>query len=170
MLSTGFHFDAVQMPLNPFDGSFFSFQQQVVPEAQRRGMAVLGMKPLCGAGDPVKKGVLTPEEALRYAMSVPGVTVTITGIDKPDVLRQNLRIAQNFEPMKREEMKALENRVRGVAADGRFELYKVSIKYDNPEARLAHEFPLDMQQKEVKEMMRSTENTGHPYPQLEKAK
>jgi hypothetical protein len=133
-------------------------------------MAVLGMKPLCGAGDPVKKGVLTPEEALRYAMSVPGVTVTITGMDKPDVLRQNLRIAQNFAPMQREEMKALENRVRSVAADGRFELYKVSLKYDNPEARLAHEFPLDMQQKEVKEMMRSTENTGHPYPQLEKAK
>jgi len=72
----GFHFDAVQMPLNPFDGSFFSFQQQVVPEAQRRGMAVLGMKPLSGAGDPGKKGVLTPEEARRYAMSVPGVTVT----------------------------------------------------------------------------------------------
>jgi len=128
------------------------------------------MKPLCGAGDPVKKGALTPEEALRYAMSVPGVTVTITGMDKPDVLRQNLRIAQNFAPMQREEMKALENRVRSVAADGRFELYKVSLKYDNPEARLAHEFPLDMQQKEVKEMMRSTENTGHPYPQLEKAK
>jgi hypothetical protein len=60
--------------------------------------------------------------------------------------------------------------VRSVAADGRFELYKVSLKYDNPEARLAHEFPLDLQQKEVKEMMRSTENTGHPYPQMEKEK
>jgi predicted aldo/keto reductase-like oxidoreductase len=169
MLNTGFHFDAVQMPLNPFDASFFSFQQQVVPEAQRRGMAILGMKPMSGAGDPLKKGALTAEEALRYAMSVPGVAVTITGMDKPEVLRQNLRIAQNFEPMKHDEMKALENRVRSVAADGRFELYKVSLKYDNPEARLAHEFPLDQQQKEVKEMMRSTENTGHPYPQLEKA-
>jgi predicted aldo/keto reductase-like oxidoreductase len=170
MIRTGFHFDAVQMPLNPFDASFFSFQQQIVPEAQQRGMAVLGMKPICGAGDPVKKGVLAPEEALRYAMSVPGVTVTITGMEKPEVLHQNLRIAQNFEPMKDEEMKELENRVRPVAADGRFELYKVSLKYDNPEARLAHEFPLDMQQKEVKEMMRATENTGHPYPELEKAK
>ena len=43
-------------------------------------------------------------------------------------------------------------------------LYKISLKYDNPEARLAHNFPLDMQQKEVKEMMRATDNTGKPYP------
>jgi predicted aldo/keto reductase-like oxidoreductase len=156
MLRTGFKFDA----------SFFSFQQQVIPEARRGGMAVLGMKPICGAGDPIKKGAFTPEEALRYAMSVPGVTVTITGMEKPEILRQNLQIAQNFQPMTHEELTALENRVRGVAADGRFELYKVSLKYDNPEARLAHEFPLDQQQKEVKEMMKSTDNTGHPYPQL----
>jgi hypothetical protein len=27
-----------------------------------------------------------------------------------------------------------------MAADGRFELYKVSLKYDNPEARMAHGF------------------------------
>ena len=48
--------------------------------------------------------------------------------------------------------------------DGRFELYKVSLKYDNPQARLTHNFPLDMQSKEAKEMMRATENTGKPWP------
>jgi hypothetical protein len=46
-------------------------------------------------------------------------------------------------------------------------LFKVSLKYDNPEARMAHDFPLDEKQKEVQEMMRSTENTGRPFPQLE---
>ncbi len=167
MLATGFHFDSVQMPLNPFDANFFSFQRQVIPEAQRRGMAVLGMKPICGAGDPVKKGTLTAEEALRYAMSIPGVTVTITGMEKPEILRQNLQIAQNFRPMEQEERNALEARVRPVAADGRLELYKTSLKYDNPEARLAHEFPIDTQQKEVKEMMKSTDNTGRPFPELQ---
>jgi uncharacterized protein len=167
MLKTGFHFDAVQMPLNAFDGSFRSFQRQVLPEARRAGMAVLGMKPFCGGGEGIKKGVFTTEETLRYAMSVDGVTVTITGMEKPEVLRQNLQIAQNFKPMSPEEMRALENRVRPQAGDGRFELYKLSLKYDNPEARLAHDFPLDEQQKEVKEMIRSTENTGHPYPKLQ---
>jgi uncharacterized protein len=167
MLRTGFPFDAVQMPLNPFDATFHSFQQGVLPEAGRRGMAVLGMKPFSGAGDAVKKGVVTPEEALRYAMSIPGVTVTITGMEKPEILQQNLKIAQDFRPMSASEMQALSTRVSGPAADGRFELFKVSLKYDNPEARMAHDFPLDEKQKEVQEMMRSTENTGHPFPQLE---
>ncbi len=54
----------------------------------------------------------------------------------------------------------------GNIADGRYELYKVSLKYDNPEARLAHGFPLDMQQKEVKEMLKSTDNTGKPFPSI----
>ena len=33
MLRRGFAFDTVQMPLNPFDANFFSFQRQVLPEA-----------------------------------------------------------------------------------------------------------------------------------------
>jgi uncharacterized protein len=162
MLNTGFPFDAVQMPLNPFDGSFRSFEQHVLPEVVRRGMAPLGMKPFSGTAPGVTKGVFTAEELLRYAMSLP-VATTITGMEKMDVAEQDLRIAQGFEPLSPEEMNALRERGRQYA-DGRFELYKVSIKYDNPEARLAHNYPLDMQQKEVKEMMRAVENTGKPFP------
>lgn len=80
------------------------------------------------------------------------------------VLEQNLKIAQNFQPMTENEMATLRERCAQYAADGRYEPYKVSLKYDNPEARLAHGFPLDMQQKEVKEMVRATENTGKPFP------
>jgi hypothetical protein len=61
-------------------------------------------------------------------------------------------------------MAALRNRTRQASADGRFELYKLSLKFDNPEARLAHEFPLDDQQSEVKEMMKAAQNTGKPFP------
>src|ERR1700728_1971398 len=46
MLATGFPFDSAQMPLNAFDASFHSFQTQVVPGLNRRGVAVLGMKPM----------------------------------------------------------------------------------------------------------------------------
>ena len=81
--------------------------------------------------------MLSAEEALRYAMSLPGVTTTITGIDKPEVLEQNLRIAQGFHPMTAPELQALRDRLKAEAADGRFELYKLSLKFDNPEARLA---------------------------------
>ncbi len=165
MLNTGFPFDSVQMPLNPFDCGFTrSFERQVLPELNRRGIAVLGMKPLSGHGEPIKAGALTAEEALRYAMSLP-VATTITGIDGMDVLHQNLQIAQNFKPMTTAEMDELRNRCKQYAADGRYELYKLSLKFDNPEARLAHGFPLDTKQSEVQDMLGSPENTGHPFPQ-----
>ncbi len=162
MLATGFPFDSVQMPLNPFDGTFRSFEKQVLPELQRRNIAPLGMKSMNGAGPAIKKSVLSAEEALRYAMSLP-VATTIAGMETPDVLEQNLKIAGGFKPYSTAEMSALRERCAKYG-DGRFEVYKISLKYDNPEARLAHGFPLDMQQKEVKEMMRDTENTGAPYP------
>jgi predicted aldo/keto reductase-like oxidoreductase len=166
MIETGYPFDAVQMPLNPFDVNFvYSFQNEVLPELTKRGIAVLGMKPLSGKGNPVKKGLLTPDEALRYAMSLP-VATTITGMEKPEVLAQNLKIAQNFTPLTAAEMKALEDKCREAAGDARFEPYKVSLQFDNPEARWAHGFPVDTQQKEIKEMLKETDNTGLPYPEM----
>src|SRR5437899_29720 len=44
MLAHDYPFDTVQMPLNCFDGTYRSFEQQVLPELERRGIAVLGMK------------------------------------------------------------------------------------------------------------------------------
>ncbi len=85
MLSHDFPFDTVQMPLNCFDASFRSFEKQVLPEANRRGIAVLGMKSLGGSGEMVANGAITPEEGLRYAMSLP-VATTISGIDSLYVL------------------------------------------------------------------------------------
>jgi aryl-alcohol dehydrogenase-like predicted oxidoreductase len=140
MLSRDYPFDTCQLPLNPFDATFRSFEQQVLPELNRRGIAPLGMKSMCGMGDPVKRRALTPTEALRYAMSLP-VATTISGIDSLKVLRQNLRIAQSFEPMSAEEMQALRTRCASVAADGHFELYKTSKKFDGPPGRKQHNFP-----------------------------
>jgi hypothetical protein len=79
-------------------------------------------------------------------------------------LQQALKVAQGFEPMQPSAMQSLRDRCRAYAVDGRFELYKLSLRFDNPEARLAHGFPLDTQQVEVREMIRMTDNSGHPYP------
>lgn len=140
MLSYDFPFDSVQMPLNCFDASFRSFEQNVLPVALERRLAVLGMKSMSGEGDPVKKKAVTPQEALRYAMSLP-VTTTVSGIDSMRVLTQNLKIAQNFTPMSATEMEALRRRVNPSALDGRFELYKTSAKFDGPPGRKQHGFP-----------------------------
>jgi aryl-alcohol dehydrogenase-like predicted oxidoreductase len=166
MLATGFPFDSVQMPLNAFDANFHSFENQVLPELNRRGIAALGMKPFNGHGDPIIKGVITADEALRYAMSLP-VTTTITGMEKPFVLQQNLRVARNFKPMTESEMQELRDRTKQASADGRYELYKVSLKFDNPEARFAHDFPIDTEQAEVKDILAAQKNTGHPFRQKE---
>lgn len=152
MLSYGFAWDTVQFPLNVFDAHFRSFQEQVLPLANSKGIACLGMKPMNGKAEPIKKGIVSAKEALRYAMSFP-VATTICGIDSPEVLRQNLEVARSFVPMTTAEMDALRARVKASATDGRFEMYKVGLKYDNPEARLAHDFPLDDKQKEVQESL-----------------
>ncbi|CAN5647545.1 aldo/keto reductase [soil metagenome] len=140
MLRYDYPFDACQMPLNVLDGAFRSFEQQVLPELNRRGIAALGMKSMCGDGGPVKKKFVTPAEALRYAMSLQ-VTSTVSGIDSLKVLRQNLRIARNFQPMSSEEMQELRSRGAAWAADGRFELYKTSKAFDGPPGRKQHGFP-----------------------------
>jgi aryl-alcohol dehydrogenase-like predicted oxidoreductase len=140
MLAHGYPFDAVQMPLNVFDGQFRSFEQQVLPEAKRRNMAVLGMKSLGGTGEMVSRGAVSVSEALRYAMSLP-VTTTISGVDSLSVLRQNLAIARGFTPLTDAERTALRKRVASYAAVGRFELYKTTLHFDAEEGRKQHGFP-----------------------------
>ena len=140
MLNGGFPFDTVQMPLNPFDYSYRSFQQEVLPVAAQRGMAVFGMKSMGGSGEMISHGALTPTEALSFAMSLPGVSTTISGMDSMQVLDQNLEILRNFKPLSEEQISAL--RVYGKQfEDGRYELFKSTVKYDGDLGRQQHNFP-----------------------------
>jgi aryl-alcohol dehydrogenase-like predicted oxidoreductase len=140
MLNGGYAFDTVQMPLNPLDYSYRSFQQQVLPVAAARGLAVFGMKSMGGSGEMIVNGVLTPAEALCYAMSLPGVSTTISGIDSMEVLDQNLRILQSFKPLSAQQIEEL--RAHGKQfQDGRYELFKSTVKYDGDLGRQQHEFP-----------------------------
>ncbi len=144
MIDMGYAWDSVQFPINAFDAQFRSFAQIVLPEAVRRGIAVLGMKPFQGQGDPFHHADvdLTPQQALRYAMSVPGVTTTITGMESLAVLRQNLAIARSFTPMTAAEMQQVVAAVAPQAGDGRFETYKTSLAFDDIVTREMHEQPL----------------------------
>jgi uncharacterized protein len=140
MLAHDYPFDTVQMPLNCFDATYRSFEQQVLPELQRRGIAALGMKSLGGDGQPIQYGVVRAEEALRYAMSLP-VATTICGIDSLDVLSQNVGIARGFKPMSPQEMQALRERCRPCSGDGHLELFKTTKKYDGRVGREQHGYP-----------------------------
>ena len=147
MLSYDYPFDTVQLPLNCFDASFRSFEREVLPELDRRGIAAIGMKSLGGEGTMVSRKAVTAEEALRYAMSLP-VATTVSGIDSLRVLRQNLRIARGFEPMPPSAMQALRARCAGDAADGRYELYKTTARHEGPVARKQHGFPAPDEQED----------------------
>jgi predicted aldo/keto reductase-like oxidoreductase len=140
MLSYDYPFDSVQFPLNAFDASYRSFQEHVLPEVNKRGMAALGMKSLGGNGQPIIQGVATVEDALRYAMSL-AVATTISGIDSLAVLHQNLGIARGFKPMTASEMKALRQQCARAAGDGHLELYKSTMKYDGDLGRDQHGLP-----------------------------
>jgi uncharacterized protein len=140
MLSHDFPFDTVQMPLNCLDATFRSFETKVLPEANRRGMAALGMKSLGGSGELVREGAVVVTMGLRYAMSLP-VAVTISGIDSLDVLHQNLEIARGFQPLSAAEMQSVRDACRSEASDGHLELFKTTKKYDGDLGREMHGFP-----------------------------
>lgn len=137
MLAHDFPFDTCQLPLNVFDGTYRSFEQEVLPVLNRRGIAPLGMKSLSGNAEPIKQGFVTPEEAIRYVLSLP-IASLVSGIDSRRVLKQNLDIARRFTPMTAAEMQALRARLAPYAKDGRFELFKSTDRYDGRIGREQH--------------------------------
>jgi aryl-alcohol dehydrogenase-like predicted oxidoreductase len=140
MLSHNFPFDTVQMPLNCLDATFRSFETHVLPEANRRGIAALGMKSLGGSGELVRQGAVIVTVGLRYAMSLP-VAVTVSGIDSVSVLRQNLEVARGFQAFSSAEMQTIRDACRLDASDGHIELFKTTKKYDGDLGREMHGFP-----------------------------
>ncbi len=140
MLSHNFPFDTVQMPLNCLAATFRSFETNVLPEVNRRGIAALGMKSLGGSGELVREGAVIVTMGLRYAMSLP-VAVTISGIDSLSVLHQNLEVARGFQPFTAAEMQTIRDASRAGAADGHMELFKTTKIYDGDLGREMHGFP-----------------------------
>jgi aryl-alcohol dehydrogenase-like predicted oxidoreductase len=140
MLERGYAFDVIQMPLNPLDPGFRSFEINVLPLANERGIAVLGMMSMGGSGELISKGAFTPFQALSYAMSLP-VAATISGIDSMEVLDQNLAILRDFKPLSADQMQTLRDHGKQFN-DGRYELYKSTLKYDSDLGRGQHGYPL----------------------------
>jgi aryl-alcohol dehydrogenase-like predicted oxidoreductase len=141
MLAHDYPWDSCQLPLNCFDAAFRSFEQRVLPELNRRGIAPIGMKSLGGDGRAVKAKVVSAQEALRYALSLPIATL-VSGIETMKVLKQNLDVARGFRPMTAKQRETLLRRIAAKSRDGRFELYKISAAFDGNESRRQHGLPL----------------------------
>jgi len=128
LIARGFAWDIALMPLNPFDGSFRSFEKQVLPEVIRRGGSVIGTKPLAGGAVPGSK-VVKVEDAFRYVWSLP-VSSVLVGCDSRPVLKKVLKLTATYKPFHAGEMDAVRQKARSLAGDGRFERYKTTQDFD----------------------------------------
>ena len=123
-----FRFDAVQMPLNVMDAHFRSFEHHVLPVLVKEHIGVLGMKSMAG-NHIIKTGTVTAVECLHYAMTLP-TSVVITGIESMTILDQALEAVRSFKPLTTSQITALLNRTAVAAADGRYEPFKTTEKFD----------------------------------------
>ncbi len=124
----GFHFDAVQMPLNVMDAHYNSFEKKVLPVLLQKGIGVLGMKPM-GAGIILSSKTVEPIECLHYAMSLP-TSVVITGCDSVALVEQALNAARTFRPLSQTQVAALLAKTKEAARNGEFEGYKTTTNFD----------------------------------------
>lgn len=106
----GMRFDAMQMPLNPMDFHQQSFEQEVLPELVRRGIGVIAMK-TSADGRLIREGICTAAECLRYVWSLP-VAVAVVGMERPQLVRENARLARAFQPMTAADVAALRERIQ----------------------------------------------------------
>jgi aryl-alcohol dehydrogenase-like predicted oxidoreductase len=124
----GFAFDAVQLPLNVLDAHHDSFERLVVPELVRRGIGVIGMKPLAEGRIPAE-GIASAEECLAYALDLP-TSVVVTGCESLERLEQAVGVARTFAPLAADRREALLARTAPAGGGGVHELYKTTEQYD----------------------------------------
>ena len=124
----GFHFDAVQLPLNVMDAHHDSFEKQILPQLVKDEIGVLGMKPM-GSPYILQSGTVSAMECLNYAMSLP-VSVTITGMDSLERLEQAFTVARGFKPLVARDREALLAKTEHAARDGQYEKYKSTEVFD----------------------------------------
>lgn len=130
MITRGFPWDTIQVPLNIFDHHFRSFESEVLPKAVEKDIGVIAMKTLGGTPAPIpRKSEVSPADCLRYAMNLPVATVC-SGIDTIEFLRYNLNVAKSFQPMTAEELADILARSREPALDGKYETYKTAWHRD----------------------------------------
>jgi uncharacterized protein len=139
MLDKPFDWDASQMPVNVLDAHYRSFQGRVLPVMLKKQVGVIGMKGFGGGPGIAAKAGLTAEEAYRYALSQP-VASQVVGLASKEHLDAAIALGRTFTPMPEAEQAALRARVREVATDGRYELFKSTQMFDGGLHRRQHGF------------------------------
>jgi len=127
-LETG-EVDVLLAVISFVDRHTYDFEEQVLPLARKHNVGIIAMKVLGGAdpakgsyGNPQSVGRLVSakpdriEAAIRYALSIPGVTSVNLGVNSVEQLKQDLAYFQRFQQLSDTEMAQLLEEGRGLAA------------------------------------------------------
>lgn len=110
-----FNPDAIMTTLpasRPADGRY---EDEVLPLAREREMAIIAMKTHRGAG--AADVPLSATDKVRYALSLPGVAVANVGLDSLEHLEANAHMAHRLQPMDAGERVAASRAVRLALTD-----------------------------------------------------
>jgi predicted aldo/keto reductase-like oxidoreductase len=129
MLSKPYEWDTVQMPLNVLDPHYRSFGKLVLPELLKRNIGIIAMKTMA-FGNVLKTKVVSPIEALHYAMNLP-VSTLCTGCDSMEILNQAVRAATTFKPLSQTEVASLLERTAPFGVTGQYEPFKTTSDFDH---------------------------------------
>lgn len=143
MLSRSDDWDATLVPINVMDASYRSFISRLLPAAEAKNVAVLGMKGIGGGpvtGKFISEAGLDAAECYRYCLSQK-IASQVVGIRSMDQLLFDIAVASG-PLMTVEEQTDFAARVRHIAGDGRFETFKSTNEHDGPHHRQQHGFPL----------------------------
>jgi len=129
-------FDAVLMPVNVLDETYFSFTKNVMPKALDRNMGILSIKSLAdgrffaskkeanwNSDDPVIPNYLSIKEAMHFVWSLP-VSVLISGNENATYMREKIALARSFAKLSEEQRLALVEKVKDIALSGKVEYFK----------------------------------------------
>ena len=142
MLNKGYDWASSQMPINPMDFFYRSFEKEVVPLCLAKDVGVIGMKCLGGGprqGEIPNTTQVTAEMCVRWALSVP-VSSIVRGYLTMEQLMADVKVARGFQPLEQDARKKIMALAEPEAGDGRHEHFKSTQRYDNPLYREMHGF------------------------------
>lgn len=129
-------FDAVLMPVNVLDQTYYSFTKNVIPKALDRNMGILAMKSLADgrffakkekanwtSEDPLIPNYLSIKEAMHFVWSLP-ITVLISGNENATFMREKVALARSFSKLTEVQKMALIDKVKDIALTGELEYFK----------------------------------------------
>ncbi|HEX9989104.1 MAG TPA: aldo/keto reductase [Chloroflexia bacterium] len=114
-----YDFDTVLVALGVIDRLVSGPEEVLLPVARRKGAGVVAMK-VYGHGELERR-----ELALRYSLGLPGVSLAILGMKTEAEIDENVRLAQDSQPLTQDELDTLIQEARDL-------IYKDKPSEDSP--------------------------------------